>query len=109
MGGNIFTKIVGKNSYTKCKKKSINKIMKIKTAVSLPQSVFTQTEGIAKEMKISRSTLVTRALQEFIHRYQNQQLLSALNTAYEEPLDESESMLMTQMQKSHRQIIEQEW
>jgi metal-responsive CopG/Arc/MetJ family transcriptional regulator len=82
---------------------------KIKTAISLPESVFTQTEEIAKEMKMSRSTLVTRALEEFIDRYQNQQLLSALDAAYEEPQDGFESMLMTQMQQSHQQVIEKEW
>ncbi len=40
----------------------------IKTAISLPESLFEQAEAIAREMKISRSAVVAIALEEFIRR-----------------------------------------
>ena len=50
----------------------------VKTAISLPASLFEQAETLAGEMQISQSFLIEIALEEFIRRRENQQLLEKL-------------------------------
>jgi metal-responsive CopG/Arc/MetJ family transcriptional regulator len=80
----------------------------VKTAVSLREDLFEQVEALASEMKISRSRLFVLALEEFLQRHQNQQLLEQINAAYEAP-DPSEQALRRRMRHQHRQIVEGEW
>ncbi len=81
----------------------------IKTAVSLQEDLFEQVETLASEMKISRSRLFALALEEFLRRHQNQQLLEQINAAYDEAPDPSEQALRRRMRRQHRQIVEGEW
>ena len=81
----------------------------IKTAVSLREDLFEQVETLASEMKISRSRLFALALEEFLQRYQSQQLLERINAAYDEAPDPSEQALRRRMRRQHRQIVESEW
>ena len=82
---------------------------RIKTAVSLREDLFEQVEALANEMKISRSRLFALALEEFLRRHQNQQLLEQINAAYDEAPDPSEQALRRRMRRQHRQIVEGEW
>jgi metal-responsive CopG/Arc/MetJ family transcriptional regulator len=81
----------------------------IKTAVSLREDLFEQVEALASEMKISRSRLFALAVEEFLQRYQSQQLLERINAAYDEAPDPSEQALRRRMRRQHRQIVEGEW
>ena len=81
----------------------------IKTAVSLQEDLFEQVETLASEMRISRSRLFALALEEFLQRYQSQQLLERINAAYDEAPDPSEQALRRRMRRQHRQIVESEW
>lgn len=81
----------------------------IKTAISLPESLFKQAEDVACEMKVSRSRLVALALEEFIRRHQNRQLLEKINAAYEDAPDKEEQALHYRLRRQHRQIAENEW
>jgi metal-responsive CopG/Arc/MetJ family transcriptional regulator len=81
----------------------------VKTAVSLRKDLFEQVEALANEMKISRSRLFVLALEEFLRRHQNQQLLEQINAAYDEAPDPSEQALRRRMRRQHRQIVEGEW
>lgn len=81
----------------------------VKTAVSLREDLFEQVEALASEMKISRSRLFVLALEEFLQRHQNQQLLKQINAAYDKAPDPSERALRRRMRRQHRQIVEGEW
>jgi metal-responsive CopG/Arc/MetJ family transcriptional regulator len=81
----------------------------VKTAVSLRKDLFEQVEALANEMKISRSRLFVLALEEFLRRHQNQQLLEQINAAYDEAPEPSEQALRRRMRRQHRQIVEGEW
>jgi metal-responsive CopG/Arc/MetJ family transcriptional regulator len=83
-------------------------MVNVKTAISLPESLFEQAETLANEMKLSRSRLMALALEEFIRRHGNRQLLEKINAAYSEAdaLDEEEEAILGSMRQSHRQIIE---
>ena len=81
----------------------------VKTAISLPASLFEQAETLAGEMQISQSFLIQIALEEFIRRRENQQLLEKINAACEAPLSEEEQVLLRKMSRSHRLLLEGQW
>ncbi|MCL1467826.1 hypothetical protein [Argonema galeatum] len=81
----------------------------VKTAISLPESLFKQAEAVAEELKVSRSRLMALALEEFIRRRQNLQLLEKINAAYADPPDEEEQTMLRTISRYHRRIVEGEW
>ncbi|WAL61806.1 hypothetical protein [Thermocoleostomius sinensis] len=54
----------------------------MKTAISLPDSVFEQAEALAQQLGLSRSELYTKALQAYLKRYNRDQILLKLNQVY---------------------------
>jgi hypothetical protein len=52
----------------------------MKTAISLPDDVFGEAEGLAAQLRISRSELYGRALKEFLARHAPNQVTQALDT-----------------------------
>jgi metal-responsive CopG/Arc/MetJ family transcriptional regulator len=82
----------------------------VKTAISLESELFQQAEEIAREMQIPRSRLFALALEEFIRRYQNRQLLEQINAAYaDEAPDAEEQAIQRSMRQRMRQALEGEW
>jgi metal-responsive CopG/Arc/MetJ family transcriptional regulator len=81
----------------------------IKTAISLQKSLFEQVDSLARDMKVSRSRVFVLALEEFIRRYQNQQLLDKINQAYHDAPDPIEHKRLAKMRRPHRKVVEGEW
>ncbi len=81
----------------------------VKTAISLDQELFDQIESVAGELQVSRSHLVALALQEFLQRHQNRQLLEQINAAYDDAPDSSERALQQTMTRRHRKRVEGTW
>ncbi|WNZ25550.1 hypothetical protein HJG54_23675 [Leptolyngbya sp. NK1-12] len=54
----------------------------MKTAISLPDSVFEQAEILAQQLGLSRSELYTKALQAYLKKYNRDQILLKLNQVY---------------------------
>lgn len=81
----------------------------VKTAISLQQSLFEQVDALAQELEISRSRLFVLAVEAFIQRYQNRQLLEAINEAYADSPGPEEQALRHQMRQQHRQMVEGQW
>jgi metal-responsive CopG/Arc/MetJ family transcriptional regulator len=58
----------------------------MKTAISLPDSVFEEAEALAVELGLSRSELYTKALKIYLRKYNRDRILTKLNQVYaEEP------------------------
>lgn len=81
----------------------------IKTAISLQKSLFEQVDALARELKVSRSRLLTLAIEEFLHRHENQQLLESINNAYEDEPDIDEQLHLRHMRNQQRKIVGGEW
>ena len=81
----------------------------IKTAISIQKSLFEQAENLARKMKVSRSRLFVLALEEYIHRQQNRELLTKINAAYAGEPDPGEKTLRRKARRTHRRIVESEW
>ena len=65
----------------------------MKTAISLPDSVFQEAEALAKQLGLSRSELYTKALQAYLQKYNRNQLLNKLNQVYSEESSELDPLL----------------
>ena len=56
----------------------------MKTAVSMPDSIFKAAEELAKRLGISRSALFTQAVADFIKKHKNERVTAALDEIYGE-------------------------
>jgi len=81
----------------------------IKTAISLKESLFEQVEALAQEMKVSRSRLFVLALEDYLRRHQNLQLLERINQAYCDAPDATEQKRLRKTRRQHRKIVEGTW
>lgn len=62
----------------------------MKVAVSLPDPVFDAAERLAQRMRVSRSQLYARALEEYVAQRQDRRVTESLDAVYAqavEPLD----------------------
>ncbi len=81
----------------------------IKTAISLQGSLLEQVDALARELDVSRSRLFVLAAEEFIQRHKNQELLEAINAAYDDSPDEDEQAVLQKMRHQHRRLVEKQW
>ncbi len=81
----------------------------VKTAVSLQRPLFSAMENLARSLNLSRSRLMSLALEDFIRRHENQRLLASINEAYADGPDPEEQALLDAMAHSQRQLLEGEW
>jgi metal-responsive CopG/Arc/MetJ family transcriptional regulator len=65
----------------------------MKTAISLPDSIFEEAETLAKALKISRSELYTKALKYFLQKYNHLERLTKLNQVYGEEASQPDPVL----------------
>jgi hypothetical protein len=68
----------------------------MKTAISIPDDIFSAAENFAHQSHLSRSALFTRALVEFLSRRRNEGVTERLNRLYDKEnshLDEALSKM----------------
>lgn len=61
----------------------------MKTAISIPEPIFNTAEQVAKELRLSRSELYTKAIKEFLETYNYANVTQKLNKIY---VDESSQL-----------------
>ncbi len=81
----------------------------VKTAISLQKSLFEQAEELARKKKVSRSKLFVMALEEYIDRQHNQDLLAQINAAYADEPDSAEQTLRRKSRRQQRRLVEGTW
>jgi len=54
----------------------------MKTAISIPDRLFAKGEKLAKKLKVKRSQLYARALEEWLRRYEGDEITRRLNEIY---------------------------
>ncbi|MDH5672227.1 MAG: hypothetical protein OEZ06_08765 [Myxococcales bacterium] len=78
----------------------------MKTAISLPDEIFGQAEEMAKTLKVSRSELYCRALQEYLARHAPDRVTEALDKLSNEVATRPEPFL----RRAGRRVLERdEW
>jgi metal-responsive CopG/Arc/MetJ family transcriptional regulator len=81
----------------------------VKTAVSIRQPLFEQAEDLAHRMKVSRSRLFALALEDYICRQQNRELLASINAAYTDGPTPPEATALREARESYARRLEDEW
>ena len=81
----------------------------VKTAVSLPESVFEQVEALAEALKVSRSRVFLIAIEELAERHRNRALFEAISRAYAEPPTGEDKQFVRAAKRYHRRRAKQEW
>ncbi len=71
------------------------------TAISIDEDLLEKTARIAEELDIPRSQVVSMALEEYVQRYRNKQLLDQINEVYVDAPGEDETGTM-EIIRSHR-------
>ncbi len=74
----------------------------MKTAISIPDSVFAAAETVAANLSILRSQLYTRAIQEFLDSHNSQNLTERLDRVYAENDSALDPVLAEMQRKSLR-------
>lgn len=78
----------------------------IKTDFSLPDSLYNQVSILANEMQIPENQLFILAMQDYLRRHHQQELLNSINEAYSDGLDPSEQFMLEGMRQHQRQLAE---
>ena len=78
----------------------------VKTAISVQNELLAEANRLAEELRISRSRLVALALEAFIERHRNREILRAINKTYEHGLDATEEKVLRDMDSHRRQLVE---
>lgn len=81
----------------------------IKTDISLPDSLYNQVSILANEMQIPENQLFILAMEDYLRRHHQQELLKSINEAYADGLDPSEEAMLEGMRQHQRQLAETEW
>ena len=81
----------------------------IKTAISIQKSLFEKAEDLARKMKVPRSRIYALALQDYLRRRENKNLLAQINAAHEEEPEVSEKNLRHKSKRTHQRLVEGEW
>jgi metal-responsive CopG/Arc/MetJ family transcriptional regulator len=78
----------------------------MKTAISIPDSVFEAAEKLATRVGVSRSQLYTKAVKEFLKEHQNELVTKKLNEVYSE---ESSCLDRTDHNLQYSSLQKDEW
>lgn len=81
----------------------------IKTAISLHKKLFEQAEDLARKKKVSRSRIFVLAMEEYLRRQENRDLLDRINQVYTDEPDSPEKTLRSKSRRSHRRMLEGQW
>ncbi len=65
----------------------------MKTAISIPEPIFEEAEGLAKRLGMSRSELYATAVAQFVEAHREEAIIAALNEVYAENDSEVDSVL----------------
>ena len=77
----------------------------VKTAISLDESLFREAENWAGKLGVSRSQLFARAVEEYVRRHENEELLARLNEAHVDGPDEEDEEALRHGQALHAEML----
>jgi metal-responsive CopG/Arc/MetJ family transcriptional regulator len=81
----------------------------IRIAISIPETLFERVDAVAEKQQISQSRLFVLAIEEYLRQVENQELLQAINAAYDEPPSPEEKTQRESMRRKHRKRVEGQW
>jgi len=80
-----------------------------KTAISIDEELFSKADSLARELGVSRSRLYARALESFIGRREDAELLAEIDEAYSTAETPAERKKRALTKSYRRKLAEGEW
>ena len=77
----------------------------VKTAISLDESLFREAEDWAGKLGVSRSQLFARAVEEYVRRHENEELLRRLNETHAGGPDEEDEEALKHGRALHAEML----
>lgn len=77
----------------------------VKTAVSMDERLFQEAEEWAEKLGVSRSQLFARAVEEYVRRQENEDLVRKLNEAHADGPDEEDEEALRHGQALHAEMM----
>lgn len=81
----------------------------MKTAISVDDDLMRAADGAARKLRISRSRLISIALEKFLRERRNQEILERLNRVYGEDSDPEESRIAQGLKSKFRSVARDRW
>jgi metal-responsive CopG/Arc/MetJ family transcriptional regulator len=81
----------------------------IKTAISIAESIYREADKLAAQMKIARSRLFSLAVEEFIRRHRDRELLEQIDAVYSQRENREESGYLKAVKRKHGKIVAEQW
>jgi metal-responsive CopG/Arc/MetJ family transcriptional regulator len=69
----------------------------VRTAISMRRDLFRQSDKLARRLRVTRSRLFSMAMEEFLRRYEDKELLARINAANEDFPDAEEKAVLDAM------------
>ena len=79
--------------------------MKVRTEITLGRSLWEKVDGLARKLGISRSQLISTAVQDYVERDETRRMIAAINEVYADFPDEEEQATLRQMLELHRKSM----
>jgi len=81
----------------------------VKTAISLEKELFESVNRLSKRMRIPRSRLFSRAVEEFIRRHDSDELVRRINQARAKGETRKEKSVRRGMLRNFSRLVEGTW
>jgi len=81
----------------------------MKTAISVPDELLLEADRAAHEIGVSRSRLVSLALENFLRVRRQEAVLAQLNRVYSGAADPAEERATARMKRKFRRAIRERW
>jgi metal-responsive CopG/Arc/MetJ family transcriptional regulator len=78
----------------------------MKTAISIPDSIYNAAEKLTAHLGMTRSAFYTEAIKQFLIEYRNDRITEKLNTVYEKESSKFDPVFMRMQSIS---LEEDEW
>jgi hypothetical protein len=77
----------------------------VKVQISINNELLRQTDEAAKALRLTRGQIITRALQDFLHRRLHAEMLDRLNEVYGSRRDPADKNLLNSMKEKFRRAL----
>jgi metal-responsive CopG/Arc/MetJ family transcriptional regulator len=81
----------------------------MKTAISLEDELLLEADRIARQMGVSRSRLFSIALEAYLRKRRNQEILGQLNKVYADEPSPNERRTVAGLKRRFRSTIQESW
>ncbi len=81
----------------------------VKTAISIDSNIFKKVEKLSSKIKLSRSQIFSQAVEYFITKTDNLELLNKINEAYSDLPNESERNYLKKAKRNYKSKVIDKW